>query len=238
MDGFAADFSSTMPAAPFRAWHEARRAVDMTVKLKGRNGEDDDDDDSDDAEESDVEDETETVLQQQTIVTEQATANMDPMVTIVYTASLFMSGGLVRFALLQWTDQVLLLIVGTMELLAILVGMYQVVLRLGLPGGEDELAATEDARRRVYLSLGRWVSGILFLLNFAKTVLLLVIVALVAEQFGLLFAKSLPAFSAVLVLCAFLLVVLIVAFASHPSIGMLSRSNTFLTAKGPIGADD
>ncbi len=238
MDGYAADFSSSLPAAPFRAWHAARRAVEMTVELKGRNGDETDDSDSDADDEADVEDETETVLQQQTIVTEQATANMDPMVTLVYTASLFLSGALVRFALLQWTDQVMLLIVGTLEVLAILVALYLVVLKCGLPGGEDELAATEDERRRAYLSLGRWVSGILFLLNFAKTVLLLVIVALVAEQFGSLFTKSLPAFSAVLILCAFLLVVLVVAFASHPSIGMLSRSTTFLTAKGPIGADD
>lgn len=172
----------------------------------------------------------ERVLREQTVVTEQATASLDPLSTLTYTVSLLLSGALVTSFLLPLTDQVFLLLVGALEAFIVIAALYTFVLRLALPNGEDESARNEEERRRAYLSMGRWVQNILFILQFIRGVAMFVMVTLFLNLLGSLFQPSLPAVTTMLVFVALLLLILAVAFASHPSIGMVSRSNAFLDA--------
>ncbi len=201
-------------AMPLRAWKKNASSVAAAAN-------DDDDDDP-----------TERVLREQTIVMEQATASLDPLSTLTYTVSLLLSGTLVTSFLLPLTDQVLLLLVGTLLVFIVIMFIYHLVLRLALPNAEDERARSDEERKRAYLSMGRWIQNILFMLSFARNVAMFVLVALFLNMLSSLFLRSQPAVTTMLVFVAALNLSLAISFASHPSIGMTSRPTAFLDAGG------
>ncbi len=190
------------------------------------------DDDDDDSTELVPLDKADHVLRELTVVTEQATASAEVLAMFTYTVSLLLSNALVSGLLLQLTDQVFLLLATALLIVIVLVAAYKVILYYSTrrPGQYDN-ADTDEARRKALSTIGRWTQNILFMLNFAKQVGLFVVVALLLNLLTSLFAPSLPALNALLVLVALLEFVLIVAFVSHPSIGMLSRSTAFLAAR-------
>ncbi len=221
-DGFTLipNVDSPDVARPWRAIF--KRNVALTRKQK-------DTDEDEDATEG--EPTPETVVREQTVVTEQAMASSDPIPVIVYTVSLFVANALVSILGSYVTDQTFLLIGYTLAAFVVLMGLYQIVLRIELPNAEDETARNEDERRRAYQSAGRWAQNLLFIINFARSIVMLTIVALCVKLLLSLFAPSLPATSTMMVLTLFIELILVVAFLSHPSVGMLTHSNAFLGAR-------
>jgi hypothetical protein len=209
-----------------------------TKKSQSRTYSDDDNDDDDDSIELVPLDKADHVLRELTVVTEQATASREVLATFTSAVSLLLSNALVTGLFLQLTDQVFLLLNTAFLIVIVLGAAYTAILYYSTRRpGQYFSADTDEAQRKAFSTVGRWTQNILFMLNFAKQVGLFVVVALLLALLTSLFAPSLPAFNAMLVLVALLEFVLIVAFASHPAVGMLSRSTAFLAARTSASDD-